>query len=104
MLSESLCKLIHDAGIDVNLNELRNAAFRDAAKDFEPIELAQIVGLNSEVAFFWNQRGLGLSTRQKEYVNRRCRAYAAGQSTKPNRPPDDNHRRRRTKASDDAYR
>ena len=76
MTSSGLCRIIDAAGITVNLNELRNAAFRDLLKDFTPMELCNVLGMGPGVAEHWRRRGYTLTRSQKDYVNWRSRAHA----------------------------
>lgn len=73
MTSQGICGLIHEAGITVNLNQLRNAAFRDALKDFTPMELCEILGMSAGVAQHWKRRGFNLTRSQKAYANKLSR-------------------------------
>lgn len=75
MTPHGLCGLIDAAGIDVNLNHLRNAAFRDFLKEFEPEEAVQILGLSPSVAQHWRKRGFGGTRGQREHVNELSRAF-----------------------------
>lgn len=67
--SNGLSGLIDEAGIKVNLNHLRNAAFRDSLKDFTPSEAAEIRGMRQSVAQHWEKRGYTVSHAEREYVN-----------------------------------
>lgn len=67
--SHGLCGLIREAGIKLNLNHVRNAAFRDSLKEFTPGEAAEIRGMRYSVAQHWEKRGHTLSNAHREYVN-----------------------------------
>lgn len=76
MTSQGICGLIREAGITVNVNQLRNAAFRDALKDFTPMELCEILGMSAGVAEHWKRRGFNLTRSQKAHANKLSRARA----------------------------
>lgn len=73
LTSDGLCRVIHKAGINVNLNHLRNAAFRDCLKEFTPGEAAEIRGMHQSVVQHWERRGYTLRNAHREYVNDLCR-------------------------------